>query len=82
MFMIDTLNFSRNLERAGMQKRIADVLAEGIKEAQIQSSKHLATKGDLTALGKELRQEIKIAMLTTIISLGAIMALIEKFIGN
>ena len=81
LFTIDTLDFSKKLEKAGMQKKIADVLAEEIKEAQIKSSNDLATKSDLKHEIALLRQEIKISMLTTIISLGAIMALIEKFIN-
>ena len=76
MFIIDTLEFSKDLEKAGMQRKIAETLAEKIKEAQIKSSVELSTKADIVML----RQEIKIAMLTTIISLGTIMALIEKFI--
>jgi hypothetical protein len=76
MFIVDTLEFSRKLERAGMQRKVADTLAEEIKEAQIKSSVELATKSDIALL----RHEIKIAMLTTIISLSAILAFIEKFI--
>lgn len=75
MFIIDTLEFSRDLEKVGMQRKVAETLAEKIKEAQIKSSVELATKSDI----EMLRQEIKISMLTTIISLGTIVALIEKF---
>ncbi len=76
MFIIDTLEFSRDLEKAGMQKKVAETLAEKIKEAQIKSATELATKSDV----EMLRQEIKISMLTTIISLGGIIALVEKFV--
>jgi hypothetical protein len=81
MFTIDTLLFSKKLEKAGMKKETAEVLAEEIKEIQSRSSGAMATKGDLAHLESSMRHEIKIAMLTTIISLGAIMALIEKFIN-
>lgn len=64
-----------------MQRKIAETLAEKIKETQIKSSAELVTKDDLFGVEKSLRQEIKIAMLTTIISLGTIMALIEKFVS-
>jgi hypothetical protein len=76
MFIIDTLEFSRDLEKAGMQKRTAEALAEKMKEAQIKSSVELATKADIAML----KQEIKISMLTTIISLGTIIALVDKFL--
>ena len=81
MFIIDTLEFSRDLERAGMQKKIADTLAEKIKEVQTKSSTEIATKDDVATAIVMLKQEIKISMLTTIISLGAIMTLIEKFVN-
>ena len=81
MFVIDTLEFSRDLEKAGMQKKVAETLAEKIKDAQFNSSQKLATKSDLKSEIALLRQEIRNAMLTTIISLGTIMALIEKFVN-
>lgn len=84
MFSIDTLAFSRRLEKAGMKKETAEALAEEIKEIQIQSSEALATKVDISRLENEIKlikKEIQNAMLTTIISLGAIMAFIEKFIN-
>jgi hypothetical protein len=87
MFTIDTLTFSKDLEKAGMQRKVAEVLAEKIKESQIESSTELATKSDILVVkqdlknaAQELRQEIKISMLTTIISLGTIIALVEKFV--
>lgn len=76
MFTIDTLLFSRKLEKAGLKKEVAETLVEELKEIQSRSSESTATKGDIAML----RSEIKIAMLTTIISLGSIMALITKFI--
>lgn len=80
MFITDTLKFSRDLEKAGMQKKVADTLAEQFKEAQITASQELVTKSDLKSEITLLRQEIKNAMLTTIISLGTIIALVEKFV--
>lgn len=68
MFTIDTLAFSRKLEKAGIKKETAEALAEAIQVAQAKSYEILTTK-----------QDIKIAMLTTIISLGTITALIAKF---
>jgi len=78
MFVIDTLEFSRGLEKAGMQKKIAETLAEQIKGAQIKASDDVATKNDIRTAIELLRQEIKSAMLTTIISVGTIVALVEK----
>jgi len=84
MFTIDTLAFSKKLEKAGVKKETAEALAEQLKEIQMQASDALATKADISKLDNSistLKQEIKIAMLTTIISLGAIMTLVEKFVN-
>ena len=81
MFTIDTLLFSKKLEKAGMKKEAAETLAEELREMQLKSSESAATKGDLVNLAKDLRNEIRIAMLTTIISLGAMMTLVAKFIN-
>ncbi|MES2960977.1 MAG: hypothetical protein V4694_01175 [Pseudomonadota bacterium] len=81
MIIIDTLEFSRDLEKAGMQKKVAETLAEKIKDAQLNSSQKLVTKSDIKSEIALLRQEIRNALLTTIISLGTIMALIEKFVN-
>ncbi len=76
MFTIDTLRFAKKLEKSGMNKETAETLASEIKDAQVQSYDILATKRDIA----DLRNEIKIAMLTTIISLGGIVTLAAKFI--
>ncbi len=91
MFTIDTLLFSKKLEKSGMKKETAEVLAEEIKEIQMQSQGALATKSDILILKSEIselknefkliRHEIKIAMLTAMMGTGAIVALIEKFIN-
>lgn len=81
MFTVDTLEFSRDLEKVGMQRQVAETLAEKIKQAQDISLDKLATKADLKAVENDLRSQIKISMLTTIVSLGAIMAFIQKFLG-
>lgn len=59
MFIIDTLEFSRDLERAGMQKKVADTLAEKIKEVQTKSSTEIASKDDIATAIVMLKQEIK-----------------------
>ncbi|MBP7710788.1 MAG: hypothetical protein KA100_06955 [Rickettsiales bacterium] len=86
-FTIDTLEFSKDLEKSGMPRKTAETLAEKIKEVQIASSQELATKSDILLVKQDLenfrqdlKQEIKISMLTTIISLGGIIALVEKFV--
>lgn len=88
MFIIDTLEFSKKLEKSGMIKEVAETLAEEIKSSQLKSDEVLATKRDIQSFRSEIkseivlvRQEIKNAMLTTIVSLGAIIALLEKFIN-
>lgn len=79
MFVIDTLEFSRKMERSGMSKKTAETLAEEIKEAQEKSLDNLATKNDLKLEIALLRQEIKNAMFTTIISISAIITVLKVF---
>ncbi len=89
---IDTLQFFNRMQKAGLDKKISDELAEAIKETQSQfisqSLENVVTKQDILTLESKIDHEIKLvkseiknSMLTTIISLGTIMALIEKFIN-
>ncbi|MBM3579503.1 MAG: hypothetical protein FJX34_01865 [Alphaproteobacteria bacterium] len=55
IFTIDTLQFSRRLQTAGLEAKIADEIAEVIKDTQAQSIEGLATKQDI----REVKQEIK-----------------------
>jgi hypothetical protein len=49
VFTIDTLQFSKRMQKAGLQPQIADELAEALKENQTQSSEGLATKSNISA---------------------------------
>lgn len=78
---IDTLQFSERLQKAGLEKNIANELAEAINEVQGQSVENLATKQDLLAVKNELKSEIssirsemEILKKDIIIKLGSIMA--------
>ena len=44
---IDTLAFSKRMQKAGLEQRTADELAEAIKETHSQSIENFATKADL-----------------------------------
>ena len=41
---IDTLQFSRRLQKAGLQKEVVDELAEALKDVQLESASTLVTK--------------------------------------
>ncbi len=60
LFSIDTLQFSKRLQKAGMQKDVAEELAEALKENHSQSLEGLATKQDLFLAKQELQQEISL----------------------
>jgi hypothetical protein len=44
---IDTLAFSKRMQKAGLSQQTADELAEALKESQSQSIENFATKMDL-----------------------------------
>lgn len=85
---VDTLQFSKRMQKAGFEQKAADELAEAIKEIQTTSSNEVATKHDLLIVKNELkaeinlvRAEIKNAMLTTIISIGGIVVTAIGFVS-
>lgn len=53
-FTIDTLQFSKRLQAAGLEKKISEELAEAIKDTQTQSIEGLATKNDIALLKKDI----------------------------
>ena len=59
---IDTLAFSKRMQKAGLEQRTADELAEAINEAHSQSINSFATKSDLenkiNLYGSKLEQKI------------------------
>lgn len=77
IFTIDTLQFSKRMQKAGLQPQIADELAEALKENQTQSVEGLATKVDIALLKQDinsLRQEMVLSQKDTVIKLGSLMA--------
>ncbi len=54
-FTIDTLQFSKRLQKAGLDQRIAEELSEAIKDTQNQSIEGLATKHDVALLKKDIQ---------------------------
>ncbi len=44
---IDTLAFSKRMQRAGLEQKISDELAEALKDSHSQSIENFATKDDL-----------------------------------
>lgn len=53
-FTVDTLQFSNRLQKAGLERKIADEVAEAIKDTQTQTTEGLATKHDILLLKNEL----------------------------
>ncbi len=82
---IDTLQFSERLQKAGLERKIANELVETINEIHGQSIENLATKQDLlltknelksdiNSLRTELKAEMDILKKDIIIKLGSLMA--------
>lgn len=55
IFTIDTLQFSKRLQKAGLAVKIADEISEAIKDTQAQSLENVATKQDI----REIKQDLK-----------------------
>lgn len=53
--MLDTLSFSKNMQQAGMEKNIADMLALNLKNLQINQLENLLTKNEFRIFEKEMR---------------------------
>jgi len=53
-FIIDTLQFSKRLHKAGLDQKVAEELAEAIKDTQNQTVEGLATKQDLKILEQKI----------------------------
>jgi hypothetical protein len=58
-FRIDTLKFLRKLTDAGMERPVAEAIAEGLSEAD---TSELATKADLKGEINSLRSELRTDM--------------------
>ena len=52
---IDSLKFARKLEAAGLDRKAAEAIAEGVNEVDVSD---LATKADITAVETKLTGEI------------------------
>ncbi len=89
---IDTLHFSKRMQKAGMQQDIAEELAEAIRESQFKSAETFATKDDMRLLRNDLKNDIDIlekdidAKLETLkrdllIKLGTIMVVGTSILG-
>ena len=52
---IDTLQFSKRMQKAGLGKEVSDELAEALKEASSQSMEVIATKQDIELLRKDMQ---------------------------
>ena len=59
LHIIDTLQFARRMQKAGLDQKVAEELAEAIKETQTQSVEGLATKQDLKDLELATKHDLK-----------------------
>lgn len=58
--IIDTLQLSKRMQKAGLDQKVADELAEVIKESNSHSTESLATKEDLKAIEQTSKQDFKL----------------------
>ena len=56
---IDTLQFAKRMQKSSLDQKIAEELADAIKETQTQSLEGLATKQDIKMLEQATKQDIK-----------------------
>ena len=54
----DALTAARDLEAAGIERRHAEAIAEGMREAAGADRTELATKGDIDALRRETKADL------------------------
>jgi hypothetical protein len=54
VMVIDTLQFSKRMQNAGLNQKIAEELAEAIKDSTSISTENIATKQDLQAVQKDV----------------------------
>jgi hypothetical protein len=59
------------MQKAGLDQKVSEELAEAIKETQNQSIEGLATKQDI----KEIKQEMELMKKDIIIKLGSLLAI-------
>lgn len=90
---IDTLAFSKRMQKAGLSQQTADELAEALKESQSQSIENFATKMDLdhkidqseSKLEQKIelvRKEVELSKQEVIIKLGRVMYLGIAFLAT
>jgi hypothetical protein len=83
-FTIDTLQFSKRLQKAGLEQRIADEFAEAIKDTQNQTIQGLATKEDVKIVEQKiesLEHKLTVKMFLMITAAVAIIAWLDKVIN-
>ena len=59
-FTIDTLQFAKRMQKAGLDQKIAEELAEAIKDTQSQAVDGLATKQDVRNIEQASGQDVKL----------------------
>lgn len=90
---LDTLAFSKRMQKAGLTQRTADELADALKETQSQSIENFATKTDLenkidqseSKLEQKIelvRKEIELSKQEVIIKLGRIIYFSIAFLSS
>ncbi len=90
-FSVDTLQFSKRLQKVGLDQKIADEFAEAIKDTQSHAIEGLATQNDVLMVRKDLevleqkmesmKHEIITKMFLMMTAAVAIIAWLDKVIS-
>ena len=85
---LDALNIAKRLRNTGFTHKSSEELAEILKDSQQELLDEVATKNDIVLLRRDLKSEISlvrkdmnIVMYKSVITMGVIMTLVEKFIN-
>ena len=81
---IDTLQFSKRMQKAGLQKEVAEELAEAMKDAYLQSVEGIATKQDIKILEQKidsLEHKITIRLFVMLTVAVGVIAWLDKIIS-
>src|SRR3989338_2740293 len=90
---IDTLAFSKRMQKAGLEQKVSDELADALKETHSQSIENFATKADLannisnseSKIEQKIelvRKEIEMSKQEVIIKLGRVIYFSVAFLAT
>ena len=77
LMTLDALNIAKRSRNTGFTHKSSEELAEILKDSQQELLDEVATKNDIALL----RKDMNIVMYKSVITMGVIVALVEKFIN-